>query len=1305
MGHLLPTATSDAPWPSLLEQLPVAVVVVDADGYIRQWNAEATRLFGWTADEVLGASWTILVSPHARESVSRVIERVLAGATVSHVNANRTKDGRTVVCEWRNAPWRDWQGKIGGVVAVAHSVVANGTTSHVLGQLLQTAPIGIALVAPDGFPLFVNKQLCDILGRAEEELQRHRFTAFLHPDDKAEDERLFQALLRGERDSYCLRQRYLRPEGTTITALLNSAVVRDDRARPLFAIRTLQDITRQVAAETEAMRRLKELDARNRILSALITTFDLQERLSRILDETLAVVGADIGGVYLREGATVRLQVSRGLSPHAVEALATFTLTDAPDWLGVQGHAPVDTVPEPLRRDGAQAWFCLPLALPTNDWIGALFIATRHRPALAPEDVAFLQDIALQLTVAVRGVWVYRQAQERLRWLESLLRINRTVVQTLDTDAVLRVVLTEAQQLLRCDLVAITLVDEETPHFTRFLGCRQDGTVVTEPLFDIDTQLVDQLVRQRLTVVLPEGTDAVRFPERDCLAPSMRYIGLPMVAGERVVGVLHLFVSAAHTFTDRDMALAQTLAGQAAIATEHLRLFELSKAWREALERFLAAQTQIARIPSSEVASVVLRTLQTSLGVTCAYFYGYDERTQTLQLKGCLLSEELAPPLADKPFAVVPLGEGLIGRVAQERRALYVADTTTEGVGSELTPHDAAPVLSVYALPLTFGDRLFGVVALLGHEPHAFSRASRALADSFAVYASAALEVSHLLEELRHHAARLEVLHRVAKAATERLDSASIARVTVETLDALMPDTMRALFVYDPNAEAFTLIAANADAEPVLRALGIAPGDSVSLSEMPFADALRRGECVCVHDVADTDLPFAGALVAVGCRSLLLQGIRSGDEFLGVIVKGRSEPHAFDERDRTFVRGLSEYLAVAFHNAALFTALQRACEDLQQAHLTIAQQERLRALGQMASGIVHDVNNALVPVIAYAEMLQEHDDPQVQQMATQMQSAVDDLVHIVNRLRAFYRPRNPHEELEPIDLNKIVQQVVDLTKPRWYDMPQREGVTIDLRLALDETLPPIAGISSEVREALTNLIFNAVDAIMDKGVPHGTIILRTGRRDDHWVFVEVSDTGVGMDEETRHRALEPFFTTKGERGTGMGLAMVYGVMERHDGSIHIDSTLGVGTTVRLLFPTRTVQDRVQATPSEMTLPPLRILVVDDDPAVRIALAAILHQLGHQVVTASDGDSAAALFESALERGAPFDVVITDLGMPRMSGTDLVRRIKKHSNTPVIVMTGWGVDAQPKGADAAIAKPVRLRELKETLVRVLAPRQA
>jgi PAS domain S-box-containing protein len=384
--------------------------------------------------------------------------------------------------------------------------------------------------------------------------------------------------------------------------------------------------------------------------------------------------------------------------------------------------------------------------------------------------------------------------------------------------------------------------------------------------------------------------------------------------------------------------------------------------------------------------------------------------------------------------------------------------------------------------------------------------------------------------------------------------------------------------------------------------------------------------------------------------------------------------------------------------------LKRKAEELQQAQAMLVQQERLKALGQMASGISHDIGNALVPLLAYAELLEEHPDPKVREWGRQIGMAAEDIMHIVQRLRAFYRPRDPNEVLEPVDLNEIVRQVVDLTKPRWYDMPQREGITIDMSIELDENLPTIGGIAAELREALTNLIFNAVDAIVAKGETEGTITIRTGRRNG-FVFLEVTDTGIGMDEETKRRCMEPFFTTKGEKGSGLGLMMVYGTMQRHEGQIEIESELGKGTTFRLLFPLREAEAKESEEEEAKELPPLRILLVDDDPRVRRILGELMKSWGHTVVIAEDGFNALDAFLVAFRSGQPFDVVITDLGMPRMNGAELVRRIREHDRqVPIIIVTAWGKEHFVPEADAILSKPVHSQDLKSALWKVVRQRK-
>jgi len=297
-------------------------------------------------------------------------------------------------------------------------------------------------------------------------------------------------------------------------------------------------------------------------------------------------------------------------------------------------------------------------------------------------------------------------------------------------------------------------------------------------------------------------------------------------------------------------------------------------------------------------------------------------------------------------------------------------------------------------------------------------------------------------------------------------------------------------------------------------------------------------------------------------------------------------------------------------------------------------------------------------------------------------------------------------------LNQLVPQVIDLTRARWSDIPLQRGVVIEVKTELAAELPAIMGVESEIREALINLILNAVDAVPNGGV----LTLRTkvasgaARSGPDCAQIEVADNGTGMDEETRRRCLEPFFTTKGERGTGLGLAMVYGVVQRHGGDIEIESARDTGTSVCLSFP---IPASVTAEPtkaeSAYTAPQrLRLLVVDDDPILLKSLRDTLELEGHVVTIANAGQAGIDAFGAALDRGEIFAAVITDLGMPHLDGRTVAAAIKRRSAaTPVILLTGWGQrllseDDIPPHVDRVLSKPPRLRELREALAQCCRP---
>jgi signal transduction histidine kinase len=379
--------------------------------------------------------------------------------------------------------------------------------------------------------------------------------------------------------------------------------------------------------------------------------------------------------------------------------------------------------------------------------------------------------------------------------------------------------------------------------------------------------------------------------------------------------------------------------------------------------------------------------------------------------------------------------------------------------------------------------------------------------------------------------------------------------------------------------------------------------------------------------------------------------------------------------------------------------LQKALADLEKAHQQVVQQERLRALGQMASGIAHDFNNALVPILGFCELLQMSpaifDDRQkcLSYLET-IQTAAKDAASVVSRLREFYRKNAGDEKFTAVYLKRLVSQAGKLTQPKWKDQAQANGATIRMQLDLQD-VPPVCGDESALREVLTNLIFNAVDA-MPAG---GTLIIRTRQSGDRG-FLEVQDSGTGMTEEVRRRCLEPFFSTKGERGTGLGLSMVFGIVQRHSGMIDLQSVVGRGTTFRISLPL--YQEEELSEPVEQPGPSrsLRVLVVDDEAAVRDLLQEALASEGHAVEVAEQGVDGLRRFLAG-----SFDLVVTDKAMPGMSGDQMAAAIKQVApQTPIILLTGFGqfLDKESMPSiDVLVAKPLSFTGLRDAICRALA----
>ena len=591
---------------------------------------------------------------------------------------------------------------------------------------------------------------------------------------------------------------------------------------------------------------------------------------------------------------------------------------------------------------------------------------------------------------------------------------------------------------------------------------------------------------------------------------------------------------------------------------------------------------------------------------------------------------------------------------------------------------------------IVFGGLIWGTAALLHRSDSARTAAEK---------------------KVRLHLERLNLLHEITRAIGVRLDAGSIYQVVSESVEENLNLDFDCFCEYDAVLQELVVVHVGARSKQLGLELGLTDRARIPIDGNGLKQSVG-GELVYEPELAGVPMSFPQRLVKGGLHSLVVAPLCVEDRIFGVLVAARRAPSSFTSGECEFLRQLCDHVALAAHQAELHMALRRAYDDLRQTQEAVMQQERLRAFGQMASGIAHDINNAISPVLLCAESLLETErdlSDRARKQLEMMRRAATDVAQTVARLREFYRKRESLLEQTPVDVNGIIRQVIDMTRARWSDMPQQRGAVIEMRTELAADLSPILGVESELREAAINLIFNAVDAMPDGGI----LTLRTrivNRVDDQAnrvllpnIAIEVSDSGVGMNAETRKHCTEPFFSTKGERGTGLGLAMVYGIARRHGADLEIESAPGAGTTIRLNFaaaPITAVSTQTKTKPSPPT--ELRILAIDDDPLVLKALREALEVDGHLVVATNGGRAGIDAFRRAREHGELFAVVFTDLGMPYMDGRQVASAIKEISpETPVILLTGWGQrlaveDEMPPHVDQVLSKPPKLRDLRDAL---------
>ena len=408
---------------------------------------------------------------------------------------------------------------------------------------------------------------------------------------------------------------------------------------------------------------------------------------------------------------------------------------------------------------------------------------------------------------------------------------------------------------------------------------------------------------------------------------------------------------------------------------------------------------------------------------------------------------------------------------------------------------------------------------------------------------------------------------------------------------------------------------------------------------------------------------------------------------------------------RTYLRNVETSAAQAAQAEKHVKELSHYITEQERIREQFSQMEKLSALGELASGVAHDFNNTLAGILGRAQLLQRTNDAEkIKRGLDIIIKTAEDGAKTVKRIQDFARQRRDHD-FELVSVDQILMDASEITRPRWKNCAEASNIHITLDLQIGSNAL-VMGDDSELREVLVNMVFNAIDAM-----PEGGTLSLSSRTVNESVILTVVDTGVGMYPEVRSRIFDPFFTTKGKAGLGLGLAVSFGIIRRHGGTIEVESQYGSGTEFRITLPLAKLAEKgvaaVEQTPAELPasppsvcLPPqerarMRLLVVDDEDFVRDLLGEILEGEHCDVYLAEGGSEALSVF-----RELEFDGIFTDVGMPGMSGWELAREIRQiNTRIPIAVITGWGEAVGSKEQRAAgvnwiVAKPFTADRIAE-----------
>ena len=870
-----------------------------------------------------------------------------------------------------------------------------------------------------------------------------------------------------------------------------------------------------------------------------------------------------------------------------------------------------------------------------------------------------------------------RSKEEMLRLnqeLSILNAISQTVNQSIDLDEILNNSLDKMMEMTEVRSAGFFLIDEKVNElvyvahrgfsetYSKGMGRRKLGEGVTgkvalsgEPIFI---------------------EDYPNHPEANPLAveEGMKSLAvIPLKSREKVYGTLNISRKEFYKFTPSEKNLFNSIGQIIGGAIERASLYrENVRRLEEQRTLYSISQEIASRLELKVILQKIVDCAVKLLEVESGEITLWDNRKQNYAisvvhgLPDALIGREILPPLS-----------GIVGEICIKKGPVLYQDYEHHpNRWEEMDPYHFTEVLGV---PLTVRQMIIGTMVIRTSNPNKhFEQNEIDLLFTFAQQAAVAIGNAKLYEESLSKIKQLTILHEIGKTLSSTLDLDELLRKALELLREHLGYSLCGIFLLDREKdELYIKQIAGADFEKV-KDMRLRVGvDGI------VGWVARTGEPLYVPDVSKDPRYIPGLPEG---RSEAAFPLKVRDRVVGVMDLESKEIRGFDEEDLQALSSFANQVGIFIENARLFSDLKQTLKELKQAQDQIVQAEKLRAMGEMATGVAHDFNNVLAVILGNIQLLLhqlDHLRPEaIRERLKAIERSSKDGAETIRRIQEFTGVRRD-KEFAPLSINQIVDDVVTVTQPRWKDQAQRRGVQIQLVRNLGE-IPLILGNPSELREVLTNIIFNGVDA-MPEG---GKLTISTQPQTDDWVEVRITDTGIGMTEEVKGRIFDPFFTTKGVTNSGLGLSVSYGIVKRHGGEIIVESELGKGTTFILHLPIGYGQEEAEKVIEPVKEARLgRILVIDDEEAVRDILSQMLNTKGHKVVLAANGEEGIERFKNE-----EFDIVFTDLGMPKISGWEVSKTIKGiNPKVPIAMITGWGMEVNREkmsesGIDLIVSKP-------------------